>query len=58
MINLKRYTGIDQYRNISFHWLNRYSLDFGSPNFNTCLKVIFFFLPIVFSSLSSTNICA
>ena len=26
MVNPKRYTGIDRYRNISFHWSNRYSL--------------------------------
>ena len=25
-VNLKRYTGIDWYQNISFHWLNQYSL--------------------------------
>ena len=26
MVNLKRYSDIDQYRNILFHWSNQYSL--------------------------------
>ena len=26
MVNLKQYTGIDWYQNISFHWSNQYSL--------------------------------
>ena len=37
MVNSKRYTGINRYRNISFHWLNWYNLgnEIDSLNLNT-----------------------
>ena len=35
MVNSKRYTGIDQYRNISFHLSNWYNLRYETDSFGS-----------------------
>ena len=37
MVNPKRFTGIDRYQNISFHWSIRYNLQYEIDSLNSYL---------------------
>ena len=39
MVNPKQYIGIDRYRNLSFHWSNRYSLWYKIDSLGKDIKV-------------------
>jgi len=38
MVNSKRYTGINRYKNISFYWSNRYNLRYEIDSLATTTK--------------------
>lgn len=46
MVNLKRYIGINQYRNISFHCSNRYNLQYEIDSVDIILCQFFMYFSV------------